>query len=122
MSTMLVMARNLSQDLTPVIRLIRSSSTAHPSVPRTPTMRNTKYAINIHVPGQTVSLRGNASWGMMTGVVNAIAAQTLNIVKYTKYLTSLSRLSEATSFADGGTYLTAYTPTGIPLARRPHGV
>jgi hypothetical protein len=72
-------------------------------------MRKTKYAMNIHVPGQTVSLRGNASWGMMTGVVNAIAAQTLKSVKYRKYLTSLSRLSEATSFADGLAYLTAYS-------------
>ncbi len=64
-----------------MIRLIRSSKTAHPSVPSTPTMRKTKYAMNIHVPGQTVSFRGKASWGMMTGVVNAIAAKTLNIVR-----------------------------------------
>ena len=44
-------------------------------------MRKTKYAMNIHVPGQTVSFRGKASCGMMTGVVNATAANTLKIVK-----------------------------------------
>ena len=63
---------------------------AQAKLPITPAMRKLKYAMNIQVPGHTVSLIGSASGGISTKVVTIAPTRRLTIVAKKKYLAAVS--------------------------------